>query len=106
MVQAELQAPQCVLLVRMSVSQPLATLLSQLPKPVLHDTPQLLAVHEGVLLFVEHTVVQVPQCRTSEVRFTSQPLLALLSQLPKPELHAMLQLPIEHDGVPLVAEHA
>ena len=39
-------------------------------------------------------------------RLVSQPLAALPSQLPKPDEHVMVQVPLVQPGVPLVALHA
>jgi hypothetical protein len=43
---------------------------------------QVPALHTAEALAKEQTVVQFPQCKTSLLRFDSQPLAALLSQLP------------------------
>ena len=51
------------------------------------------------------TLPQVPQAATV-VRLTSQPLPALLSQLPKPLLHVMLHVPELQLAVPFVVLQA
>jgi len=51
------------------------------------------------------TLPQLPQAATL-VRLTSQPLPALLSQLPKPALHVMLQVPELQFAVPFVVLQA
>jgi len=63
-------------------------------------------VHAGVPPEALHTVGQVPQWAGSVFRFTSQPLLrALPSQLPKPEVQAIPQVPDVQLGVPLAPLH-
>lgn len=96
-----LHAPQWVVFVWRSTSQPLERLPSQLPKPaeqvMPHRPPEQVAVP-----FVElHTVPQLPQL-PGRLRFVSQPLAALPSQLPHPELQTMPQTPPEQVAVPLV----
>ncbi len=60
--QALPQAPQCMALVCSSVSQPLSSLMSQLPEPVLHiPTVQRPAVQAAVALARRHCVPQAPQ---------------------------------------------
>ena len=99
------QAPQLVALVFVFVSQPVAAFMSQSPKPALHaiahDPPE----HEGVPFVPLHTLPHAPQLLALVLVFTSQPLAALMSQLPKPPLHAMAQLPALHDGVPFEPLH-
>src|SRR5204862_421374 len=77
--QALPQAPQCEVLVLSVVSQPLATLPSQLPKPALQAMPQAPPTQLAAPFAVEQMVAQVPQWPTSVWRFTSQPLPALPS---------------------------
>ena len=50
----------------------------------------------------EQTLPQEPQLFTLEVTSVSHPAAAV--QLPQPALHAMLQLPLEQDAVPLTLE--
>jgi hypothetical protein len=89
------------------VSQPFVALLSQFPKPGSQvPSAQLLATQFADALAKLHCVLHPPQLSGSVCRFFSQPLAALASQLPKPGLHAMLQLPVVQLGVPLVALQA
>lgn len=85
------------------VSQPFATLLSQLPKPLeqllMPHTP---AVQDAVPLFVLQAFVQVPQRVGSVLWFVSQPFAALPSQLPKPLLQLMPHTPAVQEAVPFV----
>ena len=50
------------------------------------------------------TVLHPPQC-VGELRLVSQPLMALLSQSPKPGLQTIPQLPLVQVGVPPAVEH-
>ena len=69
--------------------------------------PQVLSAQVAVPFAELQLVPQAPQFVTLLVTFASQPLLrALLSQLPKPALHAMLQLPALQLGVPLLVLQA
>jgi hypothetical protein len=79
LLQTVLQPPQCVGVLRL-VSQPLAALPSQSPKPEAQAIPQLPAVHAGVPPDAEHFVPQALQLLISVLRFTSQPLAGLASQ--------------------------
>jgi hypothetical protein len=92
------QAPQWVLLVRMSVSQPLLGLPSQSRKPVAHTGTHTPAVQ--VLLVVPlgaaHMVPQAPQFELLVRRLTSHPSVTLVLQLRK----LVLQLPMAQ--VPVV----
>jgi hypothetical protein len=83
-------------------SQPLVTRPSQLPNPVLQVIEQTPAVQAGAPLVEPQAVVQLLQCRGSVLRSVSQPLAVWASQLPQPEKHAMLQVPVAHVGVPWV----
>jgi len=47
----------------------------------------------------------VPQLVTVVLRLVSQPFETFPSQLPNPAVHAMEQLPLEHDAVPFALEH-
>lgn len=102
--QAVPQEPQFDALVFVFVSQPLATLVSQLPKPVLQASEQVPALHVGVAFTVEHAAPQEPQLPTVVLRFVSQPFAAFESQLPKPAVHVNVHVPVEHDGVAFAAE--
>ena len=80
--QAMPQAPQLVTLRVTSVSQPVAGLPSQLPKPVLqapstHDEDEHVAPAWAKL----QTIPQAPQLSASLVMLVSQPLVTLPSQL-------------------------
>jgi hypothetical protein len=83
--QALLQAPQCALLVCVLVSQPLAAIPSQLPKPVVQvPTPQVPAAQVCVVTLARaHARPHIPQCATAVWVLVSQPLAAIASQLPK-----------------------
>lgn len=60
------QAPQLATSLVVMTSQPLAAVLSQLPKPVLHmATPQIPAVQFGVALTTVHALPHMPQFETS-----------------------------------------
>ncbi len=102
------QAPQCITLVRVSTSQPLVASLSQLLKPALHDTPQVPAAQVALPLARRgQALSQRPQWSRLVPRAVSQPLAALLSQLPKPAAQAPRpHMPALHTGVPLEAIHA
>ena len=81
LVQAVPQAPQLVVVFR-AVSQPLGSLPSQLPEPELQELIAQLPVEQvAVALARLHAVPQAPQL-VVVFREVSQPLLALLSQLP------------------------
>ena len=89
LVQVVSQAPQWVVLVVVSASQPLRLLPSQLPKPAEQVvTTQALAVQvaeTGVAtLLLVQVALQAPQWVVSLVVACSQPLKVSLSQLPKP----------------------
>ena len=105
--QALPQRPQCAALVAKLASQPLLATPSQLPKPAAQlDTAQAPAVQTGVALARLHARPQPPQWARVVPVFTSQPLAALRSQLPKPAEQVMPQVPALHVGEPLVALHA
>jgi hypothetical protein len=77
------QPPQLPLVLRL-VSQPLAALPSQFPKPALHEA----MAHEplaqvAVALVREHATPQPPQF-ASELSAVSQPLAGIPSQSAKP----------------------
>jgi hypothetical protein len=56
------------------VSQPFATLPSQLPQPAWHEIEQLPITHEGVPFVALQAVPQAPQLEALVCRLTSQPL--------------------------------
>jgi len=83
--QAVPQVPQCEVLARTSVSQPLAGVMSQSPKPGSHAaTAQAPATHDGVPLETEQRAPQRPQLEASLRVSTSQPFSGLMSQSAKP----------------------
>jgi hypothetical protein len=96
-------APQFVFDVFVFVSQPLATLPSQLPQPALQlaswqPPPTQPAVPFG---YDGQALPHVPQLDADVWRFVSQPFdCALPSQLPKPELQAMAHVPLLQKPVP------
>ncbi len=96
--------PHDVLVAVRLVSQPLAGLLSQLPKPALHaPIAQVPEAQVADALANTHGRPHAPQWLASLAKFTSQPLAGLLSQLPKPALHAIeTHAPPAHVGIPLV----
>jgi hypothetical protein len=99
------QAPQFVSVVS-GASQPLASMLSQLPKPGLHVLIMQVAVEHVAIAFARlHAVPQAPQL-AREFNCVSQPLSALLSQSANPGLQAIEQMPPPHEGEPLTLEHA
>src|SRR2546428_811327 len=104
--QALPQLPQLAMSPVVSVSHPLATLLSQLPKPLLQVIWQAPALHAGVPLLLEQTFPQAPQCAVLALVSVSQPLATLPSQSPKPASQAIWQAPALHEGVPWLFEHA
>src|SRR5690349_6575935 len=95
------QPPQ-LLLVLSGASQPLAGLLSQLPRPALqapsvHCPPG----HDSLALARSQTTPQPPQFAVVSSG-VSHPLFGLPSQSPKPGLHDVsVQLPLVHDEVAL-----
>jgi hypothetical protein len=62
-------------------------------------------VQVAVPLVLLHTVPHAPQLAVFVLVLISQPLAAELSQLAKPALHAIWQVPALHVAVPLVVEH-
>jgi hypothetical protein len=73
-VQARPHIPQCIALAVVSVSQPLAALASQSPKPALQrSTEQRPATHAGVPLATVHAAPQAPQAATLVVVSTQAP---------------------------------
>jgi hypothetical protein len=89
--QARPHPPQWVLLVRVSTSQPLAGFMSQSAKPALQAKPQAPAAQVGVALArAGQALLQAPQCAVDVRVSTSQPFMALPSQLAKPMEHPVL----------------
>ncbi len=104
-VQAVAHAPQLVS-ESSEFSQPFALIPSQLPHPALQVMPHVLREQVGVPLVALQARPQPPQCSGLVVVFTSQPLLARPSQLPKPAAQEMVQAPSEQPGVPFAELHA
>jgi len=101
-----LHAPQLLVLL-MSVSQPVATFPSQSAWPESHLILHAEATQVPVPPAWLHLLPQLPQLLASSVRLTSQPFAALPSQSLKPGLHAeMAHFEDAHAGVPLAAAHA
>jgi hypothetical protein len=101
LVQVLPQVPQLEVVLN-DVSHPVATLPSQSPNPVLHAIAQEPATHDGVPLVLLQDAAQAPQWLSLVFVFTSQPLLAIPSQSPKPLLHeAMAQDPVAQLAVAL-----
>jgi hypothetical protein len=100
------QAPQLPVLLLRSVSQPFASLPSQLPQPWLHEEIwQLPVAHVAVALARLHGAPHVPQL-VSELSWVSQPFASLPSQLPQPWLQLeQPQTPATQLGAPLVHVH-
>ncbi len=105
--QAPPQRPQCAVAVLVLVSQPLATLPSQSPKPAAQVIAQAPARHEALPFVVEQALPQRPQCEALARVSVSQPLLGLPSQSAKPGLHeATPQRPPAQVAVALGRLHA
>jgi hypothetical protein len=98
------QAPQFEV-VFSGVSQPLRVLPSQSPKPELQVGTHAPAVHTMEPFALEQPSPQPPQLPTLDCVFVSQPLLALLSQFPKPEVQVGTHVPLGHEVVPLAFVH-
>jgi hypothetical protein len=78
-------------------SQPLRPLPSQLPKPVLHAMPHTLPAQVAVALAAAaQRKPHMPQFVGFAASSASQPLVKLLSQLPKPGLQANAQALLVH----------
>lgn len=75
-----LHAPQLLKFARKSTSHPLATLPSQLPKPVAHVMVQTPPAQPGVPPAAEQRTPQAPQLLTSVNTVLSQPLVGTPSQ--------------------------
>jgi len=83
------------------VSQPLATLPSQLPKPALHAASrQAPPAHAVVALGNAQIAPQPPQLPRLVLVLVSQPFVASPSQLAKPELQEpSVQTPLTQESV-------
>jgi hypothetical protein len=99
--------PQLVALVCASTSQPLAGFMSQSRKPAAQVYVHVPLLHDATALGrAAHARPQVPQCATELRTSASQPFAGLLSQSPKPVVHAATwQRPAVHDGVALASIH-
>ncbi len=87
------QAPQWLLLLPRSASQPSTALPLQLPKPVLHAMAHAPPVHDvDALGRAGHAAAQAPQLLTLVARSVSQPLVATPSQSPRPVLQRKPQV--------------
>ena len=94
------QAPQWLTLAVLSVSQPLAGLLSQSPKPVSHCGSQAPATHEVDPWGLEQLALQLPHAATV-FSSVSQPLTAFASQSPDPVEHTGVHTPAAQEVLPL-----
>jgi hypothetical protein len=100
------QAPQSLVLVFRSVSQPLPLFLSQLPKPVSHDAIWQLPVEQVAVAFVRLQLVPHAPQLVSVSSGDSQPsLCGSLLQSPHPAEHAIEQLPPLQLAVPFAPLH-
>ncbi len=63
-------------------------------------------MHDVVPLALLQLVPHAPQLVTVVLRFVSQPLFLLPSQLPKPALHTGAQMPAAHDVDPFALTQA
>ncbi len=101
-VQTALHAPQFIKLVRVSTSQPLALFPSQSAKPVAHSDTHAPVRHEATELGAAvQRVPHAPQLLASVASVASQPLVALESQLPKPDSQASEHIPMAQRAVAL-----
>jgi hypothetical protein len=101
------QEPQLSVEVLVFVSHPLPAMPSQSANGDLQlPMAQAPFEHAAVALGRLQTVLQTPQWLGSVCRFVSQPFAGLPSQSPKPGLHAIVQEPAVHEGVPFVALQA
>jgi hypothetical protein len=104
-VQVVPQVPQSVRLELVFVSQPLAGLLSQLPKPALQvPSVQVPATHVSDAFARLQTTEQPPQS-LRVLMFLSQPLAGFPSQLAKPAEQVGEQAPDEQVVVPFAFVH-
>jgi hypothetical protein len=97
--QAARHAPQFARSLVVLTSQPLAAIPSQSAKPALQVNPQAPAAQVAVALAgAEHALPQRPQCVVLARVSTSQPLVAMPSQLSKPALQVSPHVPAAHAG--------
>jgi hypothetical protein len=93
------QPPQWEALLWMSTSQPLLMSPSQSAVPATQRVLHTPAEHSGVVPMGPVQVLpQVPQARSEERRFSSQPSAGLLLQSAKPGLQVKVQRPALHDA--------
>jgi hypothetical protein len=98
--------PQLALSVVVACSHPLAGFRSQSAKPARHSiTTHVPPVHAAVAFARLQAPPQRPQCAVLVLVLVSHPLLALLSQLPRPGLHMIPHAPFVHVAVPPVELH-
>ena len=94
------QRPQWETSVARFTSQPLVASPSQSAKPVMHATPHTPDAQVGDALARDgQAMPQAPQLFGSVRVDTSQPLVALPSQLAKPVVHSAPQVPAMHTAV-------
>lgn len=103
--QAFMQAPQCVVFVAVLISQPFVLVPSQLANVPVHEVISQVPVAHDVFAFgYAHVTPQPPQL-LRVLRFVSQPFAYKPSQSEKPGLHERTaQLPAVHVGVPLATK--
>jgi hypothetical protein len=81
-------------------SHPFATSPSQFPKPLVQVAVQAPLAQAGVpLVTVGQRIAHAPQFATSVIRLRSHPLDVVVSQSPKPVLHAMAHAAALQTGV-------
>jgi hypothetical protein len=94
------QPPQAFTLLVVAVSQPLATLLSQLPKPAAHMIEQEPLEHEAAPFCELHALPHPPQWAVLTAVLTSQPFTLLPSQSENVPLHeTSSHVPVAHEAV-------
>jgi hypothetical protein len=98
-------APQFAL-VSSATSHPFATFLSQSPKFVAHVIEHAPSTQLAAPLLLLQTFPHAPQLFTFVCVFTSQPLPALPSQLPKPAVHVpSVHTPAVHASLAFARSH-
>jgi hypothetical protein len=105
--QARPHMPQCAVLVRVSVSQPLAALPSQSAKPVPQVKPQRESAQRGdAFMAPAQAMPQPPQWSAVARVSTSLPLVETPSQSAKPVLHVVVQRPsVQRPEAPAAPMH-
>jgi hypothetical protein len=104
--QAAPQPPQFSASTPIWASQPSPAPTLQLAYPLLQLMLQTPELQLAVPFWLPHTLGHAPQCCGDRLRFTSQPLLASPSQLPKPGEQLMPQTPAVQVGMPFVVLQA